>query len=343
MVKYFVMGAAVGAATLLPAGFAWWLAQAQAQPVVPVQCPQNPEWMQGFGFQELMELRPDQYRYAWVSASEGNVRRGAGYESAVAFTLPKNTQVTVIGEAWDSGCNPWMQVSTSQGDLWMHGSILTYNEGGGPIEPKPPPEERWVIDVCPKADWMRDFRLFELNALASWQYRPAQVNVRNGANIRDGVGFDSDIIAALPNNTIVTVIGEAWDSDCNQWMRVETGTGLYWMSGNTLDYNVNQSVGTNDDSPSLVLDQCPKAVWTEGYRINELIPLAEQQYHTAFASEDATPLRSNNGFDSNVIANANNGEPMVIVGEAWDNGCNQWMQVAWNNQRLWVYGNQVRK
>jgi uncharacterized protein YgiM (DUF1202 family) len=92
-----------------------------------------------------------------------------------------------------------------------------------------------------------------------------------------------------------------------------------------------------------VVEQCPKAVWTQGYRIHELIPLAERQFHTAFASEDNTLLRNKAGFKSDVLATVRRGEPMTIVGEAWDSGCNQWMQVQWNNQHLWVYGNQVQK
>jgi uncharacterized protein YgiM (DUF1202 family) len=351
MVKYLVMGGAVSAATLLPAGLTWWLAQAQAQPVVPVQCPQTPVWMQEFEFQELMQLNPQQYRSARVNVREGNVRDRAGFESNVAFTLPQNATVKVIGEAWDTGCNQWMRVRTDRGDFWMNGNILAYEEG----ESGPMPELQKVTTVCPKADWMEPFRLFELNALDPSQYRLAKVNIRNGANVREGAGFDSPVAFALPRDTTVTVMGEAWDGACNQWMKVNTDRGNFWMHGNTLAYGGFDPMlpamlpPTATPEPDgwgvdpMVVELCPKAVWAEGYRINDLIPLAERQFHTALASENNTHLRNKAGFESDIVATVNNGEPMTVVGEAWDIGCNQWMRVEWNGQQFWVYGNQVRK
>ena len=46
MVKYLATGVVAVAATALPAGFTWWWARAQSRPLVPVQCPQTPDWMQ---------------------------------------------------------------------------------------------------------------------------------------------------------------------------------------------------------------------------------------------------------------------------------------------------------
>lgn len=115
MVKYLAVGAMVTAATLIPTGLTWWLARAQSRPAVPVQCPQPPVWMQEFGFQELMQLSPQQYRQARVNVSRGNLRDRAGFESNVAFTLPRDATVTVIGEAWDQGCHQWMRVRTDRG------------------------------------------------------------------------------------------------------------------------------------------------------------------------------------------------------------------------------------
>ncbi len=240
MVKYLLMGVAVSGATLLPGGMALWLARAQMQPTVPVQCPQNPVWMQGFSFQELVPLSPQQYRLARVNGDGVRVRNRAGFESDVAFTLSRNDPVTIIGEAWDAGCNQWMRVSTNRGDYWMHGDTLVAN---GAAQGEPPITETGPVGSGPQAR---------------------------------------------------------------------------------------------------VVDQCPEALWTEGYRIDELIPLAEQQYRAAVVHKNGTRLRNKAGFESAIINTLNAGDPLLVVGEAWDSGCNQWMQVQIDGQRLWVHGDLVR-
>lgn len=242
MVKYLVMGAAVGAAILLPAGFALWLAHAQEQPAVPLQCPQNPVWMEGFGFQNLVKLNPRQYRSARVNVSDGRVRDRAGFESNVAFTLPRNATVTVIGEAWDTGCNQWMRVRTDRGDYWMHGNTLADDPSLSAIGP---------VD------------------------EPVPVTISTTA--------------------------------------------------------------------LLITDLCPKAVWTEGYRINQPIPLAKSQFHSAVANENNTQLRRQARFDAPAMVTLNAGEPMTIVGETWDGDCTQWMQVQFQGEPYWVHGNLVRR
>jgi hypothetical protein len=353
MVKYLLAGAAVGAATLLPAGFAWWIATAQTQPPVVSVCPKA-VWMEPFRLFELNALAPDQYRLARVSTkSDANVRNRAGFESDVVFSLPRDATVTVMGESWDGDCNQWMKVSTDRGDYWMHGNTLSYNGittegGGGPIET--PIEARpFVTTVCPKAEWMEPFRLFELNALAASQYHPARVNIAKGANVRDGVGFESNIAFALPRNATVTVIGESWDGDCNQWMQVRTDRGDYWMNGNTLSYDGIREEGEGPAEIPLpaqpfVTTDCPKAEWMAPFRLFELNELAPSQYHQMRVnSSDGANIRNGVGFASNVVFALPHNSTVTVIGEAWDSGCNQWMQVQVDGQRYWVHGNLVRK
>ena len=120
MVKSIFGGITVCAAVLLSTG----VAHATNPPVTEV-CPEA-TWADGYRLWELMALPEDQYKRAEVIGDPSNVRRGAGFESEVAFTLGAGSQVTITGETWDGGCNQWMQVQIGVGDeiYWMHGNLL---------------------------------------------------------------------------------------------------------------------------------------------------------------------------------------------------------------------------
>ncbi|HEY9738333.1 MAG TPA: SH3 domain-containing protein, partial [Trichocoleus sp.] len=86
-------------------------------------CP-NATWAAGYYIGELMPLKPEQYRSAVVVGDDTNVRDGAGFESRTVLTLDRNAPVTIVGEAWDSGCNQWMQVQINSKRHWMNGNTL---------------------------------------------------------------------------------------------------------------------------------------------------------------------------------------------------------------------------
>ena len=87
-----------------------------------------------------------------------------------------------------------------------------------------------VVEQCPVATWTIGYNLWELIPLAESQYKLAIVDV-GPTNVRAGVGFDAAILFTAVAGTQVTVLGEAWDTACNQWMYVRLGDGLYWMYG----------------------------------------------------------------------------------------------------------------
>ncbi|MEB3268374.1 MAG: SH3 domain-containing protein [Leptolyngbya sp.] len=118
MLTSILGGVTLWATVALTAG----VAQAPNPPVTEV-CPEA-TWAEGFLLWELILLAPEQYKTALVFDGPSNVRLGAGFESEVAFTLPTGSQVTIIGETWDAGCNQWMRVQVDTDLYWMHGHQL---------------------------------------------------------------------------------------------------------------------------------------------------------------------------------------------------------------------------
>ncbi|MEM9809423.1 MAG: SH3 domain-containing protein, partial [Cyanobacteria bacterium P01_D01_bin.56] len=88
--------------------------------------------------------------------------------------------------------------------------------------------------------------------------------------------------------------------------------------------------------------QCPQATWTNGYRIGELISLHSSQYKPAVVSRDLSRVRAGAGFSSRIIFTMNPGEQVTVTGEAWDIGCNQWMQVIVGEGSYWIHADNLR-
>ncbi|MEO0828468.1 MAG: SH3 domain-containing protein [Cyanobacteria bacterium J06639_14] len=95
-------------------------------------------------------------------------------------------------------------------------------------------------------------------------------------------------------------------------------------------------------TPIPVMAQCPQATWTNGYRIGELIPLHSSQYKPAVVSRDLSRVRAGAGFSSRIIFTMNPGEQVTVTGEAWDIGCNQWMQVIVGEGSYWIHADNLR-
>lgn len=336
----------MSAVVLLPAAMPLPLAEAQLQVPVQQQCPQA-TWVGDYAIGELIPLGTGNYKSARVRVDNARVRDGYGFDAGVKTTLDKGVPLTVLGETWDGGCNQWMQVQTANGVHWMHGSIveLTPANYQGPVPSTPSVDSQMVSVRCPDATWAEGFQIGELIALAPDQYKRAEV-VGSPSNGRSGAGFNSPVVATLSKGNPVTVMGEAWDGGCNQWMQVQVDNRVLWMHSSTLQLTPlppptpsGQGNGGTDD---LVADLCPNTPWTVGYRINELIPLEASKYHTAVATANGVRVRTQAGFSGAVKHHLNAGDPVLITGEAWDNSCNQWIQVQMGSDRYWVNGNLLR-
>lgn len=238
MFKPIVTGVSASAAILTAAGLAQHLADAQEPPIAPINCPSQPTWTAGFTFYERILLADGQFKTATVNADAAKVHQGAGLASPTAFTLNRGATVTVIGEAWDRGCNQWMEITTAEGNRWIHGNLLAIQDNPinvGPVDPVEValPEQPLITSQCPQAVWTEGFRFYELIALAERQYRPSVVT-GNGVYLRAGVGFEAPEVAALDQGTPVIVTGEAWDSGCHQWMQVQVDGKRHWVSGDLI-------------------------------------------------------------------------------------------------------------
>jgi len=124
MFKPIVTGVSASAAILTAAGLAQHLADAQEPPIAPINCPSQPTWTAGFTFYERILLADGQFKTATVNADAAKVHQGAGLASPTAFTLNRGATVTVIGEAWDSGCHQWMQVQVDGKRQWVSGDLI---------------------------------------------------------------------------------------------------------------------------------------------------------------------------------------------------------------------------
>ncbi|WP_346294106.1 hypothetical protein [Sphaerothrix gracilis] len=89
--------------------------------------------------------------------------------------------------------------------------------------------------------------------------------------------------------------------------------------------------------PPLITEICPDVTWADGFRIGELVPLAPHQYHAA-VTITTTPLRAGYGFESEIITDLTVGTKVMVRGEVWDMGCNQWMVVS-EDPQMFVHGN----
>lgn len=352
MFKPLMTGVTACAVILTAAGLAQRLADAQEPaPLEPSQCPGQPAWTVGFGFYERIELSPGQYRTAMVNGQRADVYTGAGFESEKAgFVLQKGDRVEIVGEAWDRGCHQWMEVQTDRGMFWMHGNTLA-------DAPQSVGSEG-VQQVCPEVTWAGDHLIGELISLAPGQYKAAVVT-GNGVNVRDRPGRDANAPFTLNQGSTVMVMGETFDNNCDQWMQVTTDrqSGIFWIHGSYIAVQeepggigpVDTVEGTDPvgriDSPSgqpLITAVCPNAPWTEGFRFYELIALAADQHHTKRVTANDVRLRAGVGFDAPAVKQLDQGAPVVVIGEAWDRGCNQWMQVQTGGDRLWVSGNYIQ-
>ncbi|HSM81524.1 MAG TPA: SH3 domain-containing protein, partial [Nodosilinea sp.] len=259
---------------------------------------------------------------------------------------------------WDRGCNQWMQVQTDRGRFWMHGDTLVNNplvndpsglsdlallsSGTGNVG---------VAEVCTGITWAGEALIDELIPLAPTQYKRAVVT-SDGVNVRERHGLDSKAPFTLNRGAQVEIMGETFDSNCEQWVQVTTDRelGIFWINGKFLAEPAATATGPGDDDPvpivelntppeqTLITAVCPDAPWTTGFYFFELIALAEEDYRPSKVMGDDVRLRSGVGFDAAEVGRLSKGTPLIVTGEAWDSGCNQWMQVQVNGSRSWVSG-----
>lgn len=359
MMKKLLAGLTLTTVAAFPLAIPHLLASAQDSVFVTTQCPQA-TWMTDYFINEFMPLSPTQVKKADVFSNTVDVRTGAGFASRIAFTLDQGEQVDILGEAWDRGCNQWMKVSIARttGEYWIHGDLLKIRPTGRIFAPSSPR----VLEQCPQASWMRGVLIGEKAPLARADYRAARVS-GNGVNVRRGADLEAEVEATANLNTPVLVSGEAWDGGCNQWMEVEIeGRSGRWIHGqyieyvSTLDRNsasnnrvsaspntLGEGIGEGPPTESFrprtpVISLCPQASWTAGYHIHELIPLAARQYRSAITAGDRVQVRRGAGFAFDSVTMLERGEPVIVTGEAWDQDCNQWMQVQARGRRNWIHG-----
>ncbi|MBE7383205.1 MAG: hypothetical protein F6J95_017540 [Leptolyngbya sp. SIO1E4] len=115
----------------------------------------------------------------------------------------------------------------------------------------------------------------------------------------------------------------------------------FFLSGAILFAGLSLAI-EDANAATPVIAQCPVATWTTGYNLWELIPLAESQYKPAIVTEGLTNIRAGMGFESEVVFTLDGGTQVMVVGEAWDGGCNQWMYVRIGSNLYWVHGHQIQ-
>jgi hypothetical protein len=107
--------------------------------------------------------------------------------------------------------------------------------------------------------------------------------------------------------------------------------------------NEAKEVDKESDSYTLISDLCPNARdarWTDGYSFYEYIPHDPNQYGTIV--RNSANVRRGIGFSQGVVATLSQGHKVLITGEAWDIGCNQWMQIRMGERgNYWVHGNSL--
>jgi uncharacterized protein YgiM (DUF1202 family) len=196
----------------------------------------------------------------------------------------------------------------------------------------------------------------ELVAYSSNHHRSAWVSSRE-ANVRRGHGF-APVDRTLPRGAKVLVTGEAWDSACNRWMQVRIDNGSYWMHGSTLAFATpatgegppmgsgSQAAPLSTPPPAdsnFIQDRCPRTQqysWTEGYELYEIIDTIPDQ--TVQVIKDNSELRENPGQSHRVVGQLDQGQRVIKLGEAWDNGCKQWIQVRFNGNEYWMDGHTLQ-
>jgi uncharacterized protein YraI len=190
-----------------------------------------------------------------------------------------------------------------------------------------------VATICaPRGSWMRNVGLYQVVALSPGDAWSAEV-LPSTAGVRSGAGLSHSIVATLNQGDEVVVTGESWDSGCNQWMRIRYGGSEYWVRGNDL-----AKAGTSNIGPSLSgPEQCPSnPTWARGYEFYETIPHTPPE--TSKVVSSAANVRSGSGMSHSILATLPRGTEITITGEAWDSGCNQWMQVEGSGVNGWIHG-----
>jgi hypothetical protein len=103
------------------------VAMDSAHAAIPIveQCP-DATWTEGYSIWDLIPLAPEQYKPAVVFGGSGDIRGGVGYDSPVLFQISEGSRVTIIGEAWDMGCNQWtkIRIGMDGNEYWIHGFQL---------------------------------------------------------------------------------------------------------------------------------------------------------------------------------------------------------------------------
>jgi uncharacterized protein YraI len=133
-----------------------------------------------------------------VSTDLLNLRSQPSTSGAVVATLPNGTQGTVIGGPTTATGYTWWQLSTARGNGWAVGDYLTKVAGTTP-------------------------GTFAIGANAT-------INATN-VNLRAAAGTGGNIIAALPVDTAVTLIGGPTQSGGATWWDVRTtSNGSGWVT-----------------------------------------------------------------------------------------------------------------
>lgn len=94
-----------------------------------------------------------------------------------------------------------------------------------------------VVDQCPQATWADGHNIGELISLHPSQYKSAAIS-QDSVEVYDGPDFNSDILLTIYPRSQVTITGEAWDMDCNQWIQASVDEGSYWVHSSDLQLSI---------------------------------------------------------------------------------------------------------
>lgn len=161
-----------------------------------------------------------------------NVRSGPGTGFALMDTIPAGSVVGFTG--FMDGTGEWVQVDAAAGPLgWVVARYLSNVPEGLQIRPADLPEEEMVAPT-PEAEVEAD--TFSQDVVTA----TTTVNL----NVRSGPGTEYDILATLPEGSVVGFTG--FTDATGNWVQIDAAAGpLGWVAGQYLS-NVPSGLQVSD-------------------------------------------------------------------------------------------------
>ncbi|MGL5152465.1 MAG: SH3 domain-containing protein [Clostridium sp.] len=210
---------------------------------------------------------PVEKKYGVVNVKTSlNVRSGAGTNHSVIATLPRDKKVEIVGESGD-----WYKISFDGKQGYASKQYINLETSGGGQTPEPP--------VTPPSD-----------------KKYGIVNVNDSLNVRSGAGTNHSVIASLPKNKKVEIIGES-----GNWFKINFDGREGFVSKDYIIVEGQSSGGGSTNREGIV------------------------------QVSSALNVRSGAGTNHSVIGSLRKGQSVTITGESGD-----WYKINFNGQSGYV-------